>query len=753
MWIRLKGKHLRAGGGAAVTVALIGNPNAGKTAIFNRLTGLAHKVGNYPGVTVERKEGLCTLEGVPVRFLDLPGTYSLAANSPEEKVAVDVLLGTLKGEVRPQIVLQVVDASNLERNLYLLSQVLETGLPVVLALNMMDVAEARGIRIDTGLLSTRLDAPVVPVEGHRGKGMEDLKGALSAVVKRCVEKRPPSLQGPRLPLDPVKDVVEAVRQELSPAVERARAVELRSVEVLRALIDRGGHAESRLVGLLGESCRERLEAVRPRLTTSMPLAVFEASSRYAWVRERLEGCVTRQRPEGRAWSEQLDRILTHRVLGLVIFGILMLLVFQSIFVGARPLMDAVELGFGELRAVVRTLLPEGALRSLLADGVIAGVGMVVMFLPQILILFLFIGLLEDCGYMARVAFLMDKIMSKCGLSGKSFIPMLSGFACAVPGILAARVIEDRRDRLATMLVTPLMSCSARLPVYSVFIGTFVPERPVISGVLGLQALTLFLLYALGVVMAVAVAWVLRRTLLRGPRPHFVLELPSYKWPSAYGLAIRLKDRGQEFLLRAGTAILAIAVVVWALAYFPHSAAIARRFDAERARVRSEVPEGAARDAALAGIGNDEAATFLEDSYFARMGMAVEPVFEPLGWDWRISMAAIASFPAREVLVSTLGTIFHLGVELDMHSPALRESLRAARRAPAPGGPPDGMQLFTVPVAVSVLVFFALSCQCGATVVTLWRETGSRLWAAFGFGYMTALAYIAALVAYQVGIRF
>jgi ferrous iron transport protein B len=373
-------------------------------------------------------------------------------------------------------------------------------------------------------------------------------------------------------------------------------------------------------------------------------------------------------------------------------------------------------------------MPEGALRSLLVDGVVGGVGSVVAFLPQILLLFLFLGILEDCGYMARAAFLMDKVMASVGLSGKSFIPMLSGFACAVPAVMATRVIENRRDRLATMLVTPLMTCSARLPVYAVMISAFVPQRTVLGGWVRLSALTLLSLYLLGIVTAVAMAFLLKRTLLRGPAPPFVMELPSYKVPSLRVLLQRLRERAVAFLARAGTVILAMSIVVWALAYFPHGE-------------RPAVAPNAAHVAAVTADDDVAArAAQLEGSALGRVGHALEPVFRPLGWDWRITVATLASFPAREGVVATLGTIFNLG-DAENDPEGLERALAKARRA-------DGSPLFTLPVALSVMVFFALCCQCGATVATIRRETNSWGWAWFTFGYMTLLAYGASLVVFQ-----
>ncbi|HVR75938.1 MAG TPA: ferrous iron transport protein B, partial [Planctomycetota bacterium] len=517
--------------------------------------------------------------------------------------------------------------------------------------------------------------------------------------------------------------------------------------VLRAVIDRGGHAERRLIETAGRSAIETLEAARTRLSGVLPLAALEAKLRYAWVRGRVDGSLRREPAHRASWSERIDGVLSHKVYGFVIFAGAMLLIFQSIFSWAQPLMDILKDAFAVAGASVGALLPQGALRSLVEDGVVAGVGMVVVFLPQILILFLFIGILEDCGYMARAAFLMDRVMRKCGLSGKSFIPMLSGFACAVPGIMATRVIEDRKDRLATILVTPLMSCSARLPVYAIFIGTFIPDTAIVPGILGLQALTLFGLYLLGVVAAVVMAWIFRRTLLRGAKAPFVLELPSYKWPHPAGVLLRLYDRARAFLLRAGTTILAISIVVWALAYFPRSSRIGEEYAVERDRIQAtSSPEE--RALLLENLSEAEAGAYLRDSYFGRAGRFVEPVFEPLGWDWRISMAAIASFPAREVIVSTLGTIYNLGKGVDEESTALRSGLVNASWPALPGSPPR--PVFNIPVALSIMVFFALCCQCGATVVTIKRETSSWRWAFFAFGYMTLLAYVGAFVTYQVG---
>lgn len=741
------------------TVAVLGNPNAGKSTVFNRLTGLSQKVGNYPGVTVERKEGFVELGGRKLRVLDLPGTYSLAAHSLDEIVAVDVLLGHQQGESRPDLVLHVVDSSNLERNLYLLTQICELGLPVLVVLNMVDVAQRKGLHIDAEKLSECLGLPVVSTQAHRGTGVDELKRTIHDLLESLERNGPGQggasfAKGLAVPEDLRREVAE-LHREMSPRVEHELGRDLHPFEVLRVLVDREGYAERRFAGLMGETFHAELEAARARAGQAFPLPMLEARCRYALVREKVDGCKRRHGPSRPSWSERLDSVLTHKVFGVVIFALMMLIVFQSIFTWAAPALDLIDTAFGELGSWVAGLLPEGTLSSLLVDGVIAGVGGVVIFLPQILILFLFIGLLEDCGYMARAAFIMDKVMSKCGLSGKSFIPMLSGFACAVPAIMAARVIESRRDRIATILVTPLMSCSARLPVYAILIGTFIPDVPIAGGLLGLQAATLFGLYVLGIVVAVAMAWVFKKTILRGTTPPFVLELPSYKIPSLGTVLLRLFDRAKAFLVRAGTIILTITIVVWALSYFPRPASIAASYDEQRQETvaqlealsndqnasRAELEERASQ------LNEEEAGAYLRQSFFGRMGHAVEPIFAPLGWDWKISMAALASFPAREVVVSTLGTIYNFGADAEEETQQLGERLREER------WPDSDRPVFTIPVALSIMVFFALCCQCGATVATIRRETSSWGWAWFTFVYMTGLAYVGAFLTFQVGSRF
>ncbi len=703
------------------TFALIGNPNTGKTTLFNALTGLTQRAGNYPGVTVEHKVGTVTLDGEDaLDLIDLPGTYSLAAHSPDEMLAIDVLLGQQQDAPPIDGILAVVDASNLRRNLYLVSQLAEIDVPLVVVLNMGDIAIRRGISIDASALSEALGAPVVPVLAHRRQGLDELRSALVALNADPAPARPQRVELP--------DELQRATAELQAAVSGP----LSSVEALRALVDEDGYAERRLLASAGDGVADRLRGLRTAGAES--LSELESNARYAWIDGLLAQAIDQpSRLEGRR-SDRADRILAHRLFGVAIFVLVNVLVFEAIYTWSGPLMDGIDALFAACGDRAAALIPPGALQSLIVDGLIAGVGGVLIFLPQIAILFFFIALLEDSGYMARAALLMDRLLTRVGLSGTAFMPLLSSFACAVPGIMAARTIEDRRDRFATILVAPLMSCSARLPVYVLFIGTFVPDRSLWGGVIGLQALTLFAFYCLGAFVAIPVAWLLKRTLLKGDPPPFLLELPSYKTPDLRTVLLRVYHSSRAFVVRAGSLILATTIAMWALAYFPRSEAVVERHQVERQAVAPE---------ALDALEKRQAAELVENSYLGQAGHWVAPVVRPLGWDWRIGMAVIASFPAREVIISALGTIYSLGAGEDEGSESLRETLAAATW-------PDGRPIYTLAVALSIMVFFALCAQCLSTLVVIKKETGSYRWALFSFGYMTALAYIGALATYQAG---
>lgn len=726
----------RTGVDQRYAIALVGNPNTGKTTLFNGLTGLFQHVGNYPGVTVERKVGRLRLtDDWMVDLVDLPGTYSLAAHAPDEMIVADVLLGRIPRERGIDAVLAIVDASNLYRNLYLVSQVLELGLPAVVALNMSDVADARGIRIDVDRLSGCLGVPVVRVCANRRQGLGDLRRELRRLL--------PGEQHTGLSLlsgfpDGFPAAVDSVASELQS--QNAGSASMRRAEALRAIVDEGGYAERRLIETRGDGLRMKLADARARFPATSGLSALESEVRYKWIRRVLAQSVSQPEDLQKTHSDRIDGVLTHRIWGTLLFVAIMGVVFQAIYAWAGPLMDWVDGLFTALSVWVGGWFPEGALKSLVQDGVIAGVGGVVIFLPQIAILFFFIAVLEDCGYMARAALLMDRLLTKCGLSGQSFIPMLSSFACAVPGIMATRTIEGRRNRLVTILVAPLMSCSARLPVYTILIGAFIPARPILGEWIGLQGLTLFAMYCVGAVAAVPVAWVLRKTLLKGETTPFILELPSYKVPDKRTVGLRVYQSSRAFLARAGSIILGATIAMWALAYFPRSDETLAEYERHR-RTAEASQSGVELQETLEGLDARMAAQLLNESFLGRAGHWIEPAVIPLGWDWRIGMATLASFPAREVIIATLGTIYSLGGDADESSDDLRSALRNATWD-------DGRSVFNIPVALSVMVFFALCAQCASTLAVIRREAQSWRWTIFTFVYMTLLAYVAALATYQ-----
>ena len=642
----------------ALRVALIGNPNTGKSTLFTALAGIPTRIGNYPGVTVEEKVGRFRHADRWIELIDLPGVYSLVAKSPDEQVAVDVLHGQMNDMAKPDIVVVVADATNLARNMYLASQVIETGLPTIIALTLSDVADSKGIRIDVDELSKRLGCPVIRVVTPTREGVD----VLSDTILHSVGS--PSIKHP----------------ELQPHLETV-----------------------------------------PR-SYSQPAQKIIA--RYAWIDSITEGIIG-QRPARPGVSETIDAVLTHRVWGTLFFIFTMFMIFSSIFWLAAPLMDMISGFFDGLSGWVETSLPEGAIRSLLVNGILAGVGGVVIFLPQIVILFLFVALLEGCGYLARAAYLMDRLLVGVGLSGKSFIPMLSSFACAIPGIMAARTIENRHDRLITILVAPLMSCSARLPVYLLLTAAFVPNVALGVEWLRLPAAVLVAMYALGVIVAALVALLLSRTVFRGPPQPFVMELPSWRWPQIGVVLERVREAAVSFLKNAGTLIVAVSIVVWALGSYPKLPP-------------QEVPQGT--EAEIRG----EA---LRQSFLGRAAAFIEPVVKPLGWDWRIGCAAIASFPAREVVLGTLGVIYNVGDVDPGEEEGATEFIRLLKQARWDG---SDRKVFTLPVALSIMVFFALCAQCASTLVVIGKETRSWVWPVVTFTYMTALAWLGAFATFQIG---
>ena len=695
---------------ARASVALIGNPNAGKSTLFNRLTGLRQTTGNFPGVTVEKHQGTVELTHSAFNLIDLPGIYSLDGTSTDERIAVDVTLGRVPGTERPSGLLVVIDATHIYQGLYLLEQLLELQLPTMIALTMIDAAKANGISIDTDALQSALGGiPVFPVSSISGHGLDELKEGLEHIT---------DIASPAIPASwpEFSETAQQLSQQLGEEWQR--------IDVIQALLQTHPDYAGKLGQQLGS---ETVANLRKNLFGDEPPAAVEARHRYQWVKGVIAD-VQEQAPLISKIGARLVRWTNRPWPATLLFFAVLLLVFQAVFTWATPMMDVIDSAGSALGRVIVAQLGENALSSFLADGVIAGVGSVIIFLPQILILFLFIIILEDTGYLARTSFLMDRVMRTVGLSGQSVIPMLSSFACAVPSIMATRVIPDRRDRIATILAAPFMTCSARLPIYALLIAAFVPSQSV--GWLNLQGLVLFGLYLLGILGGLGTAMLLKSSALKGPKPHFMLALPEFRTPNLQTVAIKLYDRGRIFLKRAGTVIFFVAILVWVLAYFP-------RMDSADYQPDPVVTESLDQTF----IDNSRSAAQMEQSWLGRIGRTIEPIFKPLGWDWRVSSAVVAGFPAREVVVAVMGTIYAVGSDADDQK--LSEKLRAAKW-------PDGRPIFTLPMVLGLLVFYAWCLQCAATLATIRRETNSWRWPIFAWFYMTGIGYTGALVIYQVG---
>jgi ferrous iron transport protein B len=707
-------------------VLVTGNPNCGKSTLFNALSGGSAHVGNYPGVTVERTSAQVRIGGRDIELVDLPGMYSLTASSPEEQLAVNALI-----EGNTRAVICVVDATTLHRGLYLALQLVESGVSVVVALNMMDSAEQSGLQIDTERLAELLGAPVVPVVATKRRGLDMLRAALDAALE--------PVSGAPKPEIVYASALEADVATLIPVVQRWRpqsnSNQLR-VFALWCLLSLGDDGLRDVPQAVRQAVRDIHEAAGAQ-GRNLDLEII--APRYAWIDDAVSQTCSAHDLES-SWSERIDRVLTHPVAGLLVFSTVMLGIFEALFAGAEPLIGGIEQLTGFVQEQAAALVPAGVLRDLLIDGIIAGVGNVIVFAPQILMLFLFIGFLEDSGYLARVAFVIDRVMKGVGLHGKAFVPLLSGFACAVPAVMATRTIERRRDRLVTMLALPLMSCSARLPVYILVVGTVFAGQSL--GWLSAGAVALFAMYTLSVIATLTAAAVIRRTVLPGPAPTFVLEMPPYRWPSAPILWINAWRRLRVFLVDAGTIILAMTILLWALLSFPKSTEVAQRYAVERARVEQQDLSPTQRTDALRSLDAREAGEQLANSFAGRFGHAIEPALRPIGFDWQIGVGIIGAFAAREVFISTLGVVFGIG-EADEETKPLRQALRDARHA-------DGAPVMTPLSGVSLMVFFLLACQCMSTIAVVKRESGSWKWPLFLFTYMTVLAYAASFVVYQGG---
>jgi len=711
-------------------VAIAGNPNTGKTTIFNRLTGAHQKVGNYAGVTVEIHEGRLQLQkSGAIDLIDVPGTYSLSARSREEELAIQAIAG-LEPFKSPDLVVVVADATQLSRNLYFVLQVLELGLPCVIALNMTDMLAERGLEVDARALEGELGVRVVECSAVSGKGLPELLGAIDASLAAAgthVPRRHTALESAELAEDVLAVAATVPLVWSRGSLERKRAL------ALWALLSLEEHDELADVPPPMRACvRERREQAAAAGRT-IDAEIIQA--RYAWIDSHLERFLKEAANKPKSRTERIDALLLNPVAGFGIFLLLMGIVFQSLFTWASPMMGGIESVFDALADWMRGALPAGLGREFLTEGLIAGVGSVLVFLPQILMLFLFIGLMEDTGYMARAAFLMDRVMRSIGLSGRAFVPMISGYACAVPAILATRTMERQRDRTLTMLVIPLMSCSARLPVYALIIGALFPPSAVF-GFVPVQGLLMVGMYLFSTLMALVAAAVLSRTLFKAKTPPLILELPPYRMPHWPSVLRMMWQRSRAFLQQAGGVILACTVILWVLLHFPRDEARDSSFETQRTALVAKGESHSELDAR-------EAAENMRHSFGGEVGHAIEPAIAPLGFDWKIGIGLVGAFAAREVFVTTLGVVYGAGGDVDEESATLRSKIKAESRA-------DGKPVYTPLVGLSLMIFFALACQCMSTLAAVKRETQSWKWPVFLFAYMGVLAWVASFVVYQGG---
>jgi ferrous iron transport protein B len=693
-------------------VALVGNPNTGKSSIFNALTGLRQKVSNYPGVTVEKKTGYLKADK-KIEIVDLPGLYSLTPKSLDDKIATDVLLGIDK-EIQIQAVIVVVDASNINRNLYLVTQVLDLDLPVILALNMMDSAERKGIEIDAEGLSREFSIPIIPVVANKKRGIDELKNHIIKAVQSPDQNIQKRLIIPQKVKDNLLDFHSCLQElslDKSLLNNSAAALRIISNDIAgRFYFDTVTDEQERKI-------KDRIDNIRTKLISNgSHWSMLETKLRYEWIDRILQKYIVITKEDHNSFSYKLDKILTNRFVGPAIFLIVFALIFQTIFSWAELPMELIETSVNWFGQQIANFLPAGILQSMIVDGAIAGVGSILVFLPQILFLFFFLTLLEDSGYLSRVAFMLDRIMRIMGLTGRSVIPLLSSLACAIPGIMATRTIQNWKDRLITIMVAPFMSCSARLPVYILMIGAFIPDGSVF-GFISYSTITLLAMYTIGILAAVFVAFIFRKFLVKKSTPDisFVMELPPYQRPSLRWTALQMYERAKIFVQDAGKIILAMSIVLWFLASYPV-------------------------------VENTEEVTAskqIENSYAGKIGKAIEPAIEPLGFDWKIGIGLLTSFAAREVMVSTMATIYNVegGDETSVNlKTALQNDVN----------PVTGERTYSTLTAISLMVFFVLACQCMATVAIVKRETNSWRWPLLMIAYMTFLAYFGSLIVFQGG---
>ena len=696
-------------------VALVGNPNSGKSSLFNHLTGLNQKIGNFPGVTVEKKSGFCPLaEGASAEIIDLPGTYSIYPRSLDEQIVAEVLLDH-HSPTTPDKVVVIVDATNVKRGFLLLTQIIDIGLPTILVLNMMDLAVKAGISYDLNALSKKLGIPVMLLNARNGIGLEELKKVMAKPLE------PPSQQIFAISKDAAEPVKE-LRTQLGVDNDYEAFQFLEQPQSLKFLTK----AKQSQV----EDIRKKYEFFQGKFQGA------ETIQRYSYIQDLLNEVTLKA--SDHSWkksSARLDRILLHKVWGYLIFFIVLFLIFQSIFAWAKVPMDFIDQSFATLSSYLMTVLPEGPLSSLIAEGVVPGIGGIMIFIPQIAILFAFISLLEESGYMARVVFMMDKVMRKFGLNGKSVVPLMSGVACAIPAIMATRTIDNWKERTITILVTPLMSCSARLPVFTILIALIVPNQKAL-GFFNLQGLALMGLYLLGFFAALGSAWIMKLIIRMKERSYLIMELPTYRIPKWSNVGYTIVEKTKTFVFEAGKIILAISVILWVLAsYGPGD----EMKNAERAVLEDSKNLRLTEEA----LNNRIAAYKLEHSYAGIIGKGIEPIIRPLGYDWKIGIALITSFAAREVFVGTMATIYSIGSVSDSDTATIQERM-GAEINPETGGP-----RFTPAVGFSLLIFYTFAMQCMSTIAVVYRETKGWKWPLIQLAYMTVLAYVSALLVFQL----
>lgn len=696
-----------------IRIVLVGNPNSGKSSLFNHLTGLNQKIGNFPGVTVDRKSGYTKInEDISAEIIDLPGTYSIYPRSLDERVVFDILSGP-EAEDYPDVAIVIVDLSNLKRNLLLFTQIKDLGIPTVLALNMADVAEKAGLKVNFEVLQKELQTPIAVINARKGEGIGELKERVSLALLYPFQ---PFYDGHDL----ASEVIDQLKDHFK--VDSYRAYQLAQQYQYNT------HLKSKDKRLISE-LRNLHDFDDKKLQSKETIRRYQLIS--AAVGKATEKAIS---PDKNSFTGQIDKILTHKYWGYLIFLAIMFFVFQAIFSWAQKPMEWIDSGFSKLGKLILQTMPEGAIADLVANGIIPGIGGVTIFIPQIAILFTFIAILEESGYMSRVVFLMDKIMRKVGLSGKSVVPLISGVACAIPAIMSTRSIDNWKDRITTILVTPLMSCSARIPVYTILIALVVPDH-MILGFMNLQGLALLAMYLIGFFAVIVAAFVIKQILKQKERSFFVMELPDYKAPRWKNVGLTIVEKVKSFVLHAGRIIVAISIILWAMAsYGPSEQMKEARLEAGRVAKERNLTEKETE--------NLTESFLLENSYAGIFGKAIEPVIKPLGYDWKIGIAIITSFAAREVFVGAIATIYSVGADAEDEN-TIKSRLQDEIN------PDTGEPMFTPALAFSLLIFYAFAMQCMSTLAVVYKETKKIKWPLIQLVYLTGLAYISAFLTYNL----